>query len=111
MRGGVRGIEANSSSLQRPPGPDAELAWFTVSIGPVGEPSTDLFQVAVATPQGISGRRDRRRFVGLVVDRFESAEIERVIREFVASIEGLCEQEVAERLGRVMHWESAGYRA
>jgi hypothetical protein len=83
----VRGIEANDIAdwpHWSPAGASCELQWFTVTIGPPGEPGADLFQVAVATPLGLKDRRTKGKFVGLVVDRFDPPLVEQAIREFVA---------------------------
>jgi Immunity protein 8 len=113
MRAEVRDIEANDLPgwpTCQATDPGEGLAWFTVSVGAVGTPGSDLFQVAVGTPGGVAGRRDRDSFVGLVVDRFDPQAIERAIRDFVGSAEGPTWEAIAVRLGRVMRWEYAGYR-
>ena len=94
-----------------PTGPRDEHQWFTASIGPVGERGTELFQVAVATPSGIRGRRRKGQFIGLVVDRFEPARVEKAIREYVEATEAPSWELLAEKLGRVMRWEYRDYRA
>jgi Immunity protein 8 len=66
-----------------------ELQWFTLTIGLPGDAGSDLFQVVVATPIGIRQRREKGKFVGLVVDRFEPTVVETAIRDFVASCKAL----------------------
>jgi Immunity protein 8 len=103
MRAEVRGIEANEwpDWPARPSGAlGEEFAWFTVSVGAVGSPGADLFRVAVATPAGVSRRRNKRPFVGLVVQRLDPAAIDRLIRDFVAYAEGPTWEIIAEQLGR-----------
>lgn len=63
-----------------PTRPADEFQWFSADIGPADEPGTDSFQVCVATPRGLLHRREAPV---LLVGRFEPAEVERVIREFV----------------------------
>ncbi len=111
MRAEVRYIEANDI----PAWPDWQAAdeldehqWFTVFVGPPGDPGADLFQVAVATPRWLWARGRPGRFVGLVVDRFEARAVERAIRDFVASAEGPTWREVARQLASKMRWEYEG---
>jgi hypothetical protein len=108
MRAAVRGIEANDIPewpLWSPSSPSEECQWFTVSVGSAGTPGADLFQVAVATPAGLQERRDKRRFVGLVVDRFELRLVAEAIRAFVAASEALSWEGVVEQLRARMRWE------
>ncbi len=113
MQAEVRRIEANDIRDWpdwSPAGPSDELQRFTVSIGPLGDPGADLFQVAVATPLGLRQRRVKGKFVGLVVDRFEPQLVEQAIREFVASSKALTWQGIVDMLRVRMHWEYEGYR-
>ena len=111
MRAEAKSIEANDIPEWpgwRSPTPDDELRWFTVSVGVQEASGADLFQVAVATPRGIQGRRDRGPFVGLVVDSFEPSAVEQAIRDYVASIEGPAWELIVRRLQAKMLWEYQG---
>jgi Immunity protein 8 len=111
MRAEVKGIVANDIPgwpEWRSLTPEDELQWFTVSVGPTGRPSADLFQVVVATPQGNKGRRDRGPFVGLVIETFETSAVEQVIRDYVANAEGLTWEAIVESLQEIMRWEYRG---
>jgi hypothetical protein len=113
MQGDVRGIEANDIPdwpHWSPPDALRELQWFTITIGPPGDPGADLFQVAVATPLGMKERRIKGKFVGLVVDRFEPSMVEKAIREFVANSQALTWQGIVEILRAKMRWEYEGLR-
>jgi hypothetical protein len=113
MRAEIRSIEANdipewphwSSS-----DPTNELRYFTISIGSPAESGADLFQVAVATPTGIRERQIKQKYVGLVVDRFESIVVEQAIRDFVESCDAHTWESIVNNLRTRMHWEYEGYR-
>ena len=113
MRAELRGIEASDIPTWpewTSPDPAEELQWFTLTIGPPGDPGSNYFQVAVATPAGIKKRRDKKRpFVGLVVDRFDPPAVEQTIRDFVASAEGLTWDAIVKHLRRKLLWEYEGY--
>lgn len=114
MQAEVRGIEANDLPdwpRWSPSGPADEFQWFTVAVGPPGEPGADMFQVPVATPLGLRERRRKGKFVGLVVDRLEPEAVERAISDFVAGSRAPTWQGVVEQLRSRMVWEYEGYRA
>jgi hypothetical protein len=67
----------------------------------------DLFQVAVATPAGLRERREKGRFVGLVVGEFNPQLVEEAIQGFVAGCEAPNWEGVVERLRERMRWEYA----
>src|ERR1043166_9742146 len=92
MQGVVHWIQANDIPewpKWSSPEPWCEAQWFSVTIGPPGDPGTNYFQVEVATPLGINERRDKKKFIGLVVDYFEPELVERAIRDFVANSQAL----------------------
>ena len=90
-----------------PSGPTDEFQWFSLDIDPVGDPGADNFQVAVATPRGLHHHRDCLRET-LLVGRFEPAEVERVIREFVSWCAAGSWPEVVRLLRTRMGWEYDG---
>ncbi len=61
--------------------PHEDHGWFTLDIGPEGEPSSDVFQVNVSTAPAASRARGRgeREFRGFVVESFEPEVIARVL--------------------------------
>jgi len=111
MEADLRAIEANDITdwpNWSASDPLNELQWFTLTIGPPGDPGSDLFQVAVATPIGVRDRRDRSKFVGLVVDRFEPEIVEAAIRDFVASCNALTWSGIVDLLRKQTRWEYDG---
>jgi hypothetical protein len=111
MEADLRAIEANDiPDWPNWSAADASnaLQWFTLTIGPPGDVGADLFQVVVATPTAIRQRREKGRFVGLVVDRFEPKLVETAIREFVASCKALTWSGVLDLLRTRMQWEYEG---
>lgn len=113
MQADVRTIEADDIAEWPewlPVDAACEYRWFTVTIGPSGDPGADLFQVAVATPLGLKDRRTKGKFVGLVVDRFEPSIVESAIRDFVAQSQALTWQGIVELLRVKMRWEYEGLR-
>jgi len=113
MQAEVRGIEANDIRDWPnwvPVDASAELQWFTVSIGADGTEGSDLFQVAVATRRGINARRQKTKFIGLIVDAFTPAQIEQAIRDHVATIRATTWEEIARGLGPTMQWEYTDYK-
>ncbi len=111
IRAKLRAIEANDIRdwpSWSPSGPADEVQWFTVSVGSLGGRGADLFQVAVATPMGLHERRDKRRFVGLVIERLEPPMVEGAIRAFVEDCEAPDWDGVVARLRQRMQWEYEG---
>ena len=107
----IRNIEANdipSWPDWSPPDPLCELQWFTVSIGPHGDPGCDYFQVAVATPFGLKERRQKGKFAGLMVERFEPKLVEAAIFDFVDQARAPTWQGIVELLRKRMLWEYEG---
>ncbi|MGC8638520.1 MAG: Imm8 family immunity protein [Isosphaeraceae bacterium] len=88
--------------------PENRSRWFTVSVSPADSPRSDLFQGAVATPQGVKSPRDRKPFAGLVVERFEALAVDQAIRARVATAEGPTWEAILKRLQTKMRWEYEG---
>ncbi len=108
MRAEVKAIHANDIAtwpVWEAVHPSNELQWFTVQIGPVGTSSADLFQVVVATPQGLKERRRDTPFVGIVVSTFVPAVIEQAICDTVAKVEADAWQDIVAQLQLTMRWE------
>lgn len=113
MRAELRGIQANDIADWRdwsPSEPGDEFQWFTVAIGSPGGVGADNFQVAVASPTALRMRSREGKFVGLVVERFQPALVERAIREFVKSCEASTWESIVDLLRTRMGWEFEGYR-
>ncbi|MBN9521302.1 hypothetical protein J0H58_22740 [bacterium] len=87
-----------------PAGPADEFQWFTADIGPADEPAADSFQVAVATPRGLLHRRESSAHA-LLVERFEPAEVEHAVREFIGRCTAGSWDEVVSLLRTRMIWE------
>jgi hypothetical protein len=111
----VRAIIPNDIPLRdwpswTPADPSEEFRWFTVDIGPAGDPGADSFQVAVASPRGLrrSGAVGKDR--ALVVRQFVPEEVERAIREFVSVCEAYTWADIVNLLRTRMDWEYEGYR-
>ena len=80
-----------------------------MTVGLVGSPGADNFQVAVATPLGLRERRRKDKFIGLVVERFEPEQVESAIRGFVTGCQAPTWAGVVELLRASMLWEYDGY--
>ena len=115
MRAELRAIDPNDHlgwdafvAAERPE-PWDDFGWFTLSIGPEGDPGTSYFQVLVSTPAAVSrAKGELGRFQGLIVDSFEPGVVETTLREYVSSLQGLTWQDLVEQLRRTMHWEYEG---
>jgi hypothetical protein len=115
MRAELRGIDPNDFfdwgafvAAERPE-PWDDFGWFTLSIGPEGDPGTELFQVLVATPAAVSRARGKSgRFRGIVVDSFEPEAVAAALHEHVSSVEGHSWRQMVEQLRRCMLWEYEG---
>ena len=113
MQAKVHGIEANDIPdwpHWSPAGPAEEFQWFTVAIGAESGSGADLFQAAVATRAGLQERRCKSKFVGLLVDRYEPATVERAIREFVAGCKAPSWEDVVDLLRARLFWEYESHR-
>ena len=113
MRGIVSAIVANDLDdwpQWEPIHPADEVQWFTVYIRSSEGGGSDSFQVAVATPQGLTERRGKTPFVGLVVRALTPACVEAAIQTFVARVEATTWAGLAEQLAPTMVWEFTDYR-
>jgi hypothetical protein len=86
-----------------------DFGWFTVSIGPEGDPGSNWFQVLVSTPSAVPrAKGNAKRFRGIIVESFEPTVIARSLQEYIASLKGLTWQELVDQLRQTMHWEYEG---
>jgi hypothetical protein len=111
----VRWIDPNDIPLAEwptwtPAGPEEELQWFHLGIGPSDDPGAELFQVAVATPKGLLHGRRLGKDRALVVPRFEPAAVERAIRDFVSACDAPTWAGIVDLLRTRMRWEYEGWR-
>jgi hypothetical protein len=86
-----------------------DFGWFSLNIGPEGDPGTEIFQVLVATPAAVSratGNRDRLQ--GIIVESFEPEIIVRALHEYVSSVTGNNWSEIVSQFRRSMFWEYEG---
>ena len=117
MRGELRDISPNDfpdwqcfASVERPE-PWDDFGWFSLNIGPEGDPGTEIFQVLVATPAAVSrAKGNRGRFQGIIVESFEPEIIVNTLHEFVSSVTGNNWSEIVDQFRRAMFWENEGWR-
>lgn len=110
MRGEVQSIEANDIRdwpHWRPAEVADECQWFTVTVGTPGSKDGDLFQVCVASVAWLRHVR-RGKFVGLSVERFDTASVNQAILERVAATEEPTWEQLATALAPEMRWEYTG---
>lgn len=91
----------------KPADPTDVYVWYSAYIGPVGEESSNIFQVAVATPKGLKSRKRRSngRFRGIVIKEWSNEAAIRAIEDYVSAIRGSCWEAVAEQLEKDFRWE------
>jgi Immunity protein 8 len=79
-----------------------------------GSPGGDDFQVVVCTPAWLAGRVEPNRPFWprhhLLVRSYDWAGIESFVVSYVRGCSGSSWQEVAEKIGRLAHWEFEDYR-
>jgi hypothetical protein len=86
-----------------------DFGWFTLAIGPEGDPGSDWFQVLVTTPAAVSrAKGNAKAFQGIIVESFQPAVIIQTLQEYVASLKGLSWQELVDQLRQTMLWEYEG---
>ena|SRR6267378_3145967 len=117
MRGELRDISPNDfldwqcfAAAERPE-PWDDFGWFSLAIGPEGDPGSEIFQVLVATPAAVSrAKGNRGRFQGIIVESFEPEIIVRILHEYVSSVTGNNWSELVSQFRRSMFWEYEGWR-
>jgi hypothetical protein len=86
-----------------------DFGWFSLNIGPEGDPGTEIFQVLVATPAAVSRAKvDRGEFRGIIVESFEAEIIANALREHVSAVTGGDWHAIVEKLRQCMLWEYEG---
>lgn len=116
MKAELRSIDPNDFAggwpafVARPSAhPWDNYGWFTLTIGPEGDPGTNYFQVLVSTPTAAARARGQARyFRGLLVDSFEPSLIEQTLSSYVESLRGVDWQDLVDQLRRVSLWEYEG---
>lgn len=87
--------------------------WMEMEIGPVGEKSSDLFQVLVCTPRWLE--EEVRKWgaqwsrAKLIINSYNFNELEDFVKRAVSSVEGRDWAEVASKLRLLAEWEFDGY--
>ena len=81
-----------------------------LSIGPIGEHRSDLFQIVVATPQSIDGRLDRRNSKLLIVQQYDGTEIRKTLDRWVSECEQPDWDATVNCLRRRFDWEYEGMK-
>lgn len=83
-------------------------------VGPVGGPGEESFGITLCTAAWLAERAREERIVDarhhVIVDAYDYDLVERYLQERVVGLEGSTWEEVAERLGRLGHWEFEDYR-
>jgi len=81
--------------------------------GPLGGPGEETFQATVCTPAGLSELVERDGVVAgrhfLFVDAIVPGRVEEFVRDRVRRIDGDTWSELAEKIGRLAHWEFEDY--
>lgn len=115
MRAVLKGISPNDflswEEFRRYSSPDPwdDFGWFTLDVGADDEDGTNLFQVLVSTPAVVSRAiGDAGEFQGILVDRFDADEIQRVLRDRIASIRCHTWNDIVEELRTFSLWEYEG---
>jgi len=87
--------------------------WVEMEIGPVGEKSSDLFQVFVCTPKWLDQEVHRWgaqwSHAKLIINSYSFSELESFLSRAVSSVEGRDWAEVASKLRLLADWEFDGY--
>lgn len=96
--------------LEHGHGPDADRSTLLVfAAGPVGGPGEETFQATVCTPDALAelvagdGVVPGRHF--LFVESIDRDRVEAFIRDRLRRISGDTWSDVAEKIGRLGHWE------
>jgi hypothetical protein len=104
--------------------PDLDQSWpfdpantrqlVEICASPPGSPPGEYFSLTVCTPAALAEvLAGEPAVVGrhwLFVAEFDAAAVERFLRKAVQGIEGRTWNEVAEKIGRLGHWEFEDYR-
>lgn len=84
-----------------------------IIVGPEGADGEESFDLEVVTPKELARRADRTGPVSgrhlLIVNQFDSSEIQTWIEKAVAACSGRDWKEIASRLSRIGHWEFEDY--
>jgi hypothetical protein len=110
---GMYTLEMEPFETYLPPALDCFDVCLRAMIGPYGEAGEESFDFKVCTPKWLELECSNEGFVSgrhrLIVSSFDPAQIENVIRKFVASVSGNSWHEVAIRLARFGYWEFEDY--
>ncbi len=100
-------VELDKWSPERP----EELFFLLeLEIGPAGEVGADLFSLAVASPQAISGKPERRSGRFLVVDKLDWPELRRRVAGIVSEASDTTWPRIAENLCEHFNYEFEEYK-
>ena len=95
----------------RPNGPFGILVQAIV--GPAGVDGQEAFDFVLCTPEWFAAHCDNDFKLGrhhLFVRFFDYAKLESFVRDYCASCSGTTWKDVAEKMGRLGHWEFEDYR-
>ncbi|MER7213267.1 Imm8 family immunity protein [Streptosporangium sp. NPDC000239] len=98
---------------QTPENPERFEILLQLFVGPVGEDSSESFDVLVCTPSFLSGELGDSGIIDgyhrIIVSRFDRELIESYIHKIVRSVEEATWDELAAKVGRLGHWEFEDY--
>jgi hypothetical protein len=103
--------------------PDLDRSWpfdptnvrtlVEICAGPSNEHAEEIFYLTVCTPAALPELlAEQPILVGrhyLLVAEFDPRAVERYLRQAIAKIDGWTWNDVAERIGRLAHWEFEDY--
>lgn len=114
MRAEVRRVRFPDMRSDQPFDPRNTLQLVEVSVGVVGEPGEDQYQMTACTPAVLADLLVRQPFlVGrhwLFVAEFSPALVEAALRKLIGNVEVTSRTELAEKIGRIGLWEFEDYR-
>jgi len=97
-----------------PPKPETFSFHLRIIAGPQSEEGEESFDLTVCTPKWlIENHRPDDVIIGrhhLIVMEYNFERILKTITDFVESCEGATWSDIAEKLGRLGHWEFEDYR-
>ncbi|WP_118988311.1 immunity 8 family protein [Photorhabdus sp. CRCIA-P01] len=95
-----------------PPENDNFSLWIELSIGVHDEEGADYFQVQICTPEWLCNHHWQPELIRhtLLVRKYDLAEIQKTITDYIEQCEGNDWMEIAQKLSRVFAWEYEDYQ-
>lgn len=115
MKAEIKSVDLNSDIGVLEYKPDIEdyfNLWMTFTIGRLGSPGGDCFMLNVCTPRWIQENTATPHWGRhmMIVNRYSPDRIIEQVKQYVSAQEAPTWAALAERLGRMMHWEYEDYR-